>query len=398
MRNLTLALAVLLAASCTQATGGIFAGIESEQKVVSLGGMNKYASIFSMAEDTTTAADPTYYAAGGKLLFSKTASATVWTGSPVGGSSDVAAVGAVANVVYAVANGTLYKLITGVWTAQTLAGGEAAENLVPVIGPDGHSVVGLYVVTLDATAGYTKLYRINASGALGASSISLLGGALPAATSLPAPGITSAVATGTTEATQTDIVADRSYLWDISTLTATPTVTCYRPTGAPGSEYAGLLYVNTAGGSEQKLLLSVSSNASTGGGIYYATVAANAGASAATFATAGSGSNLTYGSSSKAVSPAEMRLVSGSVWVGTVSGNATYEGNGILQVSGLSGTPSVSVTPSTSIVTSSNYASTYLYEYATPVIFQTSLNTVFLGTAAHGLWKWNTSSSIFEQQ
>jgi len=397
MKHIALASAavlVLLAASCTQNDGGIFAGIESEQKVVSLGGLNKYASVFSMAEDTS-ATPKVYYAAGGKALFSRDADATTWNAGTVGGSSEVNAVGEAGTTVWAVAGGKLYQRSAGSWTVQPVSGGETVTNLVPVIDADGITVVGQYVVTKSTAGSYSKIYRISSTGTLNTNAAQLVTGAtLPvgsATVDIPAPGITSAVATDGSH----DVVLSRSFLWDIATPDASPAVDGFRPAGSvPNSEYAGLLYL----GSATKLFVSVSSNSTTGGGIYYATLAAGSAAAAATFSSAVDGTDLTY--SSKAVSPAQMRYLSGttSLWVGTVSGNATYEGNGVLEVKGTTGSPTVSVTPSTSLVTSSNYSSTGLSVVSTPVIYRTSDGTVFLGTAAHGLWKWNASDKIFEQQ
>ena len=69
LRNLLTGLGVLiLAASCTSGTEGIFASLEREQKIVSAGGLNTKATVTHMAE-----LNGRYYAAGGGSLFQRAA-------------------------------------------------------------------------------------------------------------------------------------------------------------------------------------------------------------------------------------------------------------------------------------------------------------------------------------
>ena len=77
-------------------------------------------------------------------------------------------------------------------------------------------------------------------------------------------------------------------------------------------------------------------------------------------------------------------------WVATES-TTTQEGHGYMEIVGTT----LSTTPNTD---QSNYKSSILPKAAVGTFFRSLTGDYFLGTVAHGLWKWNSTSKTWSQQ
>lgn len=358
--------ALILAASCTSGTEGIFASIEREQKIVSLGGLNKSATVTHMAELSGK-----YYATGGRALFSRSTAAgtSTWDKSTVGGFTEVAAVGVAGTKVWSVAGGNLYSSPDGSsWTKVNLAGGDAVYDLVPVMKNDGFTSTELIVVCGD-TASHEFVYKIDNTATIGPR-VDLSGTPVISA-------VASAVFTGTEY-----YLASESYVWNLNSSFAAPTAVTV--TGAPVSGFAGLLVHGS------KLYLSTVSLGTTGGGLYSA---ASASGTSLTFAAIKTNAQTTTG---KTVTFGSMlyNAVNASLWVAT-GASTVVEGTGYAEVSNLSTTPSYSLIPTTN---SNNYNSSSLPTSSVSALFRGSDLSYYVGTVAHGLWVWNASTQVWSQQ
>lgn len=366
-----------LAASCTSGTDGIFASIESEEKIVSNGGLSETATVTHMAESTTL---NKYFATGGRALFSRDTAATKWSKSTVGGSSEVAAVGASGTLVWAVADGTLYASPDGdTWTAQSLDdSSDQVVNLVPVRMADGYSADDLVVVTKDSDDSLSRVYFID-GGTLNTTGVDLT--AANAAGGTLSAGVISAVTDGTVY-----YLASENYLWSVnSTFTTATKLTI---DDGPNTGYQGLLYF----GSTETLYLTTMSIDTTGGGIYSASVTAGTEATSVSFD--GIKTNAKTSSSYPVWFTSMIyNATAGVFWVATGASTST-EGTGFAQVTQSGG---YSLIPTSTSVNVSNYKSSDLPSSVISCLFQGSTG-YFVGTVAHGLWYWKESSKKLSQQ
>lgn len=365
-RTLLALTSVLVLASCT-GSDGIFASIEDEEKIVSLGGLSETATVTHMAESTTLGM---YFAAGGRALFSRSSdsSTTDWDSSTVGGSDEVIAVGTTGgSTVWAVASEKLWKSTDGSsWTEVPLSTStDAVYDLVPIRTGDGYSSTELLVVTKDTDDSINRAYRIGSDGTT-FSAVSLVGttnsGGTISITSLRYP-VVSAVFDGTDY-----YLVNENYLWRVNSSFSSASVV---DVSGPTSGYRGLIYVD-----DQGFYLTTRSNGTTGGGIYTSAV----GGDSISFTTIVSDADknsvpLSFGS----LLYNEENL---SLWVATEAAEDTYEGQGYVEVTLPDDYDSEPRTDS------NNYESSDIVTSAVGTFFLASDGTYFLGTVAHGLWTW----------
>lgn len=369
----TLAVA-LLAASCTSGTEGIFASIEREQKIVSLGGLSKTATVTSMAEFGSK-----YFATGGKALFSRAVTGTTWDKGTIDGKTEVAAVGATSTAVWAVAGGTLYRSTDGTtWTAATIPSqpaGETPSNLIPVRRDDGVTSDELILVLETSAKLMNRVYRI--SGSAVTSTPIILGGGGSLSAHVNSAVYQDDISTTTTTAYY---LASESYLWQVNaTFNSFSVVTV--TAGDPVSGYAGILYLD----SNDTLYLGTKSNGGTGGGLYSVTNP-NTTPNFTTLYT-----NVKVGTNPVTFGQFLFNTTNSELWVAT-GATIGQEGNGYMELT-LPGV--LSTTPQNT--DSNNYTSTSLKTYYVGTLFKGSTG-YFLGTVAHGLWTWNSSTKIWSQQ
>jgi hypothetical protein len=370
-------LVLVLAASCTAATDGIFATVESEKKTVDTGNLSNYATITHMTEFGGQ-----YYVAGGKALFHRGINASDWTSLAKinGTTANFVAVGSTSTRLYAVINtgasatNALYSSTDG--TAWTNAGlTYTPYSMVPVrSGIDGQTSTELVVSsatsdTLTLLSG-TTVTSVTLTSAEGAA-----GNAISAAAY-------------STVSSKYYLVND-SFLISAGASLASPTI----ETGVPdpstyGHGYQGVLVT----GSGANLYLSNRSNSTTGAFLFKATVSGSG------LTTWGVVSTSGYTYSGYPVSFSQLFQGPSYVWIGTGAGtsNSGYQGYGYGTTDG----SSLNFMPALG-TDSSNFTSTALNTYAIQAFFKAPTNgTYFLGTDAHGLWAWNTSgsSNLWEQQ
>lgn len=381
LRNFLVYLAVALVtafvSSCSSSTEGIFASIEREQKIVSLGGLSETATVTSMAELGGTV--NRYFASGGKALFSRSTdtSSKTWHKSTVS-SSPVASVGAVHGGVerlFAVAEGKLYWSADGsTWTLQTgLDAEDRAEALVPLRKGDGYSNNELIVV-VSTSASYRKVYRIDSSGAL-SSAIVL------STENLSAP-IHSAATDGSN-----DYLASESNLWQ---LTGALTVTSVATSQGSGLDFSGILYLDSGveSGAFEGFYITTFSRGRSGGGLYKATTSTTpwsfsgleTGVKAASNSNPVGFGGLLYNSANK------------SLWLAT-GATTDVEGAGYMEY--LLSTATFLQSPRTN---ASNYTSSGLPSMAVGTLFRSSSELYFLGTVAHGLWLWDATGTSTDRK
>lgn len=381
LRTLLVLASALVLASCTGGTDGIFASIEKERKIVSLGGLSETATVTHMAESTTLGM---YFATGGRALFSRSSdsSSKKWDSSTVGGSDEVKAVGTTnGSTVWAAASNKLWRSTDGsAWTAVSLSTpADAVVGLVPIRTDDGYSSTELLVVTADTDGSINRVYRIAADGTT-FTALPLVG---TVGTGLVSPiaSIASEVHSAIFDGTDYYLV-NENFLWRIDSSFSSASVV---NVSGPQSGYRGLIYLDDHG-----FYLTTGNNATTGGGIY-------------TSAVGGDSMSLTT-----IVSDADKNSVplsfatliyndkNESLWVGTRAAEETYEGQGYVEVTLPSDYES---TPRTD---SNNYKSSDIVTSAVGTFFRGSDGTYFLGTVAHGLWTWNwegsDSDSTWSQQ
>lgn len=159
--------ALITLAACNPGTTGLFSYIGQETKDVP-GSLTK-ATVTSMAEDSAN-----YYVAGGGKLFSRTIAAGTWEKVTITNQNWYRAVRSVGNTsVYALAATAIdtdpVVFYGASWAPVTLSGGEVPEDLVPVVGSDGHSVVAVVVVTKTTVqttkTAFNTVYVLGDSGA-----------------------------------------------------------------------------------------------------------------------------------------------------------------------------------------------------------------------------------------
>jgi len=167
---------LLVLASCSQGTEGIFASIEREQKIKSAGGMSKVATVTHMAE-----LNGRYYSAGGGALFQRASNEVKWHASFVSSLKNykhVVSVGRVGpasptgGTLYAIANldntdtNDLFSSTDGSnWFPVTVPGGNRAFSLVPIHNPDGFTSDQLVLTVTPTTAAtYQTVYILDSTG------------------------------------------------------------------------------------------------------------------------------------------------------------------------------------------------------------------------------------------
>lgn len=379
--------------SCSSATDGIFATIESEQKIVSNGNLSDTATVGHMVRFNSN-----YYVSSGRLLYSRSVSdSNSWTGSTIDGSDEVQAVGTTdaGGKLWAVAGNALYSSTDGsTWTSVSLANSKDEPiDLVPIMSADGYSVYGLLVVTRDTSNNdsYSRVYYIDASDSL-QSTATALTGLTEASNSSTKTGtfISSEVTAAVYDGSSTFFFCNESYLF--STTDFTSTTKLLSISSGPETGYQGLLYLS----SKSKLYMTTLSVDTTGGGIYYANDITGADPDSITWKTiksdAQSSSSYPVWFGNMIYNPAI-----GVIWIGTGYGTATY-GNGFAQLT-TSGTYSL-IPTTTSLNSVSTYTSSDLYDAPVPTFFvdTSASNNAFIGTVAYGLWKWTSSTKALSQQ
>jgi len=374
---------LILLASCTAGTEGIFASLEREQKIVSLGGLNKYATVTHMSE--LGAPVNKYFITGGQAMFSRAVSAVTWDKTPAGGRSDVAAVGttggAPGNTVWAISGGTLYRSADGSnWISQPLSGGEAAYDLIPIRKSDGVSNDELFLTTVGSDL-YRYGYLVKSSSPstplttrvdLGSASSGL--------------AVTSAINDGASY-----WLINGATLWQSNGATAAEVAVTFDGNAAHEHGYQGLIYLSGASvHGANGYYLSTQSHGSTGGGLYFGTTAGNF----TPVKTDVSSSNLSAGE------PVSFQQFlyndhNQSLWISTGASTLT-EGTGYGELM----VPSNSFTM-TPVTNTNNYNSSAIPTYSVGTLFRASNGIYFLGTVAHGLWYWDiatSTSSPWKQQ
>ncbi len=167
------AAALLVLASCTQGSQGIFASIEREQKIKSAGGLSKVATVTHMAE-----LNGRYYIAGGAALFQRSSTEAKWhpTEDLPAGYRQVMSVGRAGDVttgvLYAVANqgstatNALLSYNGTSWSVAALPDtSDRAFSLVPIHSPDGFTSDRLLLtVTPNSANSFQKAYIIDSGG------------------------------------------------------------------------------------------------------------------------------------------------------------------------------------------------------------------------------------------
>lgn len=375
-RNILAGLAVALVAafisSCSSSTEGIFASIEREQKIVSLGGLSETATVTSMAELGGTV--DRYFATGGKALFSRSTDTSTrrWTNSTVAGQ-EVASIGAVHGSVerlFAVAGGKLYGSDNGSqWSAiDGLDSGDRAEALVPVRRDDGVSNEELMVVTSTSSA-YRKVYRIDNSAGLSAAIIL-------SSEKLAAP-VHSAVLAGT------DVfLASETHLWKLATDLS---VTSVANSAILGHDFSGILYLGSGveSGAYEGFYITTLSRGNSGGGLYKAKTDTDPWG----FTGLETGVESTLNGDPVGLGSILYNEENKSLWIAT--GAATNsEGAGYMEY--ILSSDSFLRTPRTN---PSNYTSSNLASMAVGTLFRSSSGLYFLGTASHGLWLWDSAAA-----
>jgi hypothetical protein len=411
-----LAVAVLvLAASCTSGTSGIFASLEREQKIVSLGGLSTTASVTSMAE-LTGVTPHLYFLTGGQNLFTKQAGTVTWNSTTVAGNSQVAAVGSVggpgssnSETVYAVANSTLYKTIDGSnWNVVPLTGSDFAFNLVPIRNSDGVSSTELLVVAQQndsysnnagdagSTPDNVDVYIISAAGSL-SNPISIQYSVQQTFTNpnTPFEGISAPVLTAVKLTTNSYYFADETYIWYCNGTSASLVNV---GGSAPNTGYQGLLYLlNTTNNAvTNTLYLSTMSINTTGGSLYSATPSGTT----LNFALIPYSGGAVYVNSRPVwLTQLLYETEFNTLWIATGASTA-YQGTGYIEYN--PSNTDIYIPPSTT--DSSNYNSSVLPTSAVGVLWadHETTTTYFLGTLSQGLWAWNgttnTSDPTWTQQ
>jgi len=367
LRNSAVVLAALiLAASCTSGTEGIFASIEREQKIVSLGGLSKTATVYSMAE-----LGGTYYATGGKALFTRAVTGTAWDKGTVAGKTEVLAVGATSTDIFAVAAGTLYRLVGGTWTAVTVPGGLVARDLVPIRASNGYDTSELVLVAENGGLANT-VFRIQGAA------VNPTGLDLKGTLTFDLPIATGSVLSAATDGTNY-YLASKSFLWKVNSGFSTATrMLSADLVGLPLSEYSGLIFQGS------KLYVGTSSVGSVGGGIY----STDPTLATWTFTTIASGVKV---GSAYPVAFGQFLYndVNNSLWVAT-GATVGQEGNGYMEIA----SGALSQIPNTD---SNNYTSSAIKTFSVGTLFKGS-SGYFLGTVAHGLWTWDSTKKVWSQQ
>ncbi len=373
---------LILATGCSPGTEGIFASIEREQKVQSLGGMNKYATITSMAE--LTASTPhRYFATGGRALFTRPLGAVQWDQMKVGGNAEILSVGSVTDAlgtgkaVFAIAGGTLWQNTNGTeagWTSvfSTIAsGGDTPVTLIPIRSTDGKWSQELLVVTTNVSNSYQNVYRINTTDGTTMNVTAPLNLASAAGMGTLSTGVTSAATDGTNY-----YLVNQSFLWTVnSSFTSATKITV---SGVDHVAYQGVLYLGTT------LYLSTMSNAGSGGGLY--TVGSPSGGGFSFGKLTSDSTEVDKNSYPVWFTQFLYNQRNTSIWIATYSSTYT-QGTGYMEYS--SGT--LHTTPITS---ENNYNSTVLPTSAVGVLFADYEGpNYFLGTLSQGLWQWSGTGS-----
>lgn len=404
----------LTLASCTAGSDGIFASIEKEKKVVHTGNLSTTATVTHMTEFNDK-----YYATGGRALFVRDTSSTTWSSvTSVAPASTVThyftAVGSTGTTnattdtppagadpyLYAIANtgetstNALYYSGDGTNWYKVDLGSYTPSALVPVRNNDGQTSDEVLVTS----SGYDHVWILTVatdpSQSLAASAINLANAtAQTTSGTVDAPGANPITAAAKTSASGTHTgyyFANESFVFS-----------SYNPAGANlaavtlGSGYkgfTGVLYLATTASSVPAgLYLTTKSKSDTGGGLYRLAGTISTGSTASTVTTLISDKTL----SGYPVSFDQMLLSTSGLWIGTGPGTTTsgYEGYGYANYNSSDG---FSIDPPDG-TDSSNFTSSDLNTYAIPLLYKApTAGDYFIGTSAHGLWRW--ASSSWEQQ
>jgi hypothetical protein len=374
---------VLFAASCSPGTEGIFASIEREQKVQSLGGMNKYATITSMAE-MTSVTPHRYFATGGQALFTRNYGVVQWDKTTVGGYSTVAAVGTVgafgSEKAFAIANGQLWVTSDGATWNTVSVGTDTPYDLIPIRDNGGQFNSEILLVTFHNEPStnqpsYQYVYKIDTSGSV-TGPVNLLVGSAASLNGLSS-NVSSAVNDGSNY-----YLVNQNYLWKIASFSGSAVQISVSSTdGWPTHNLQGILFLS----SSNTLYLSTMSNANNGGAIYSITYTPPSVATSFAFTPLATG--ISKNSYPVWFTQFLYNQRNTSLWIATYA--STYvQGTGYMEYA----SGSLSTTPNTS---ENNYNSTVLPTSAVGVLYadHESAPNYFLGTLAQGLWQWSGSGS-----
>jgi hypothetical protein len=404
--------AVLLLASCTQGTQGIFASIEREQKVKSNGGLSKVATVSHMAElpGATPPTTSTYFIAGGGALFHRTHAETKWHSSSITYNgklySRFVAVGTVASspdpTLYVVANrdatdsDLVFSSTDGEnWTPVTLPDGSGttpvvAEGLIPIRKDDGYSSDELLLTVTESSGtnqgAYDVVYRIDATNVL--TQIILPGTTTPTDNGYVFPVRGAAVTGGN----YYFIGNDGLYWWAAGPSATSLSATQGAMTDIKDNGFSDILLLASnplpyapAGGGTQVVL------SSTKGAMYWGTLSGGTWTweSRKTGITGTGGDTAILGKMlyQNSTTPAY-------VWVGTGNG-IVYPGAGFVSLSAADLTVKLQAPAGTD---KDNYNSTVLPTSQVLMFFRTSDGDFYLGTGAEGLWKWTFPARTWSQQ
>lgn len=413
--------AILLLASCSQGTGGIFASIEREQKVKSTGGLSQVATVTSMAEMNSR-----YYIAGGAALFQRSTAETDWHSSRISCQgitySQVMSVGVVTipgpptttYLLYAVANrgdtgsNQLFSSTDGsTWSIVSLPTGINAYGLLPIKEATKEASGGIssdelllttYVNTGSATDGdaYEQVFIVGSSGisvAISLPNITFSSGGSSVTSNAYSFPITGAATDGSG---YYFVNNDGVFYSTGSTMSQIGNVS-----GNPlnGNGFADILLLPTGTLSSLADAGNTQAVISNNKGALYWGYVSNTGAWTAVGSQTGvndlAGQTVTFG-------PMIYNPSQSLVWIGTLNG-ITNPGAGIASLSASLG---FNLQPPAG-TDSNNYSSSLqlsngliidLEIAQVPLLYVAGDGSIFAGTAAEGLWRWTAVDKQWNQQ
>jgi hypothetical protein len=383
---------ILLLASCSQGSAGIFATVQREQKVHSTGGLSSVATVTHM-----TQLNGVYYIAGGGTLFYRKYTDTSWTslttsygghtynhfmGVGLVGSSTTGTLYAVANynatdsnMLFSSTNGTSWSAVTA------LPSSVIAETLVPIMHQNtGNTSTELLLNVAPAGSGddptYQTIYIITTSG-------------ISSAISLGSNAFTYPI----TGAAYDDSQAQYYFVNNVE---------LFNVSGTYPSFSLALVTLSTSLSSNNALrdiLMVPTSIFTSNSSAYNVIVSSSKGSlyfgnlSGTTWTDVGNDSNVRDDSTTNDLVAFDRLLYedeSGNqyIWIGTLNG-VSAQGAGYGTLSTTSG---ISVQPPAGTDTN-NYDSTVLPTSQVMMLYKDNVNSpynFFLGTGSQGLWKWSS--------
>ena len=391
---------LLLLASCTQGTSGIFASVEREKRVTSTGGLSSDATVTHMAQFSVmvgSVATSTYFIAGGGALFHRTYTETDWHSQTINFNGHVynhfMGVGLVDDgttpTLYAIANydstssNKLFRSTDGTtWNVVPLLSTQAAGTLVAVHEDNGFASKRLLLNVSQANPGddptYQYVYVISTGGAVDLTTAT--------AVSLGSTPYTFPVTGATYDSNQSLYYFVNAFvLFESNGSTATAV------TGGivnSNTDFQDVMVLNPALDGTNNAIIS-----SQRGALYWGVL------SGISWTDGASHTNL-IDSSSDRIRFGQMiyESLAGNqrVWIGTLNG-VTAAGAGFAS---LTNTWGYSVQPPSGTDTD-NYNSTVLPTSQILMFYKDTANppnNYFAGTASEGLWKWSPTDQTWSQE